>query len=87
MCSSDLPAILAMAFPRAGFELTLGAKGEASAEVEKLGHRHIEKKASEWHCDRKHRIFTSPAYMYDQAPLHEIFDGIFGLVRELCSSS
>lgn len=77
------PAILALAFKGEGLELTVGAKGEAAGEIEKLGHRHVEKKASEWHSDRKRKIVTTPAYMYDSAPLHEIFEGIHGLVREL----
>lgn len=77
------PAILALAFPGEGLELTLGAKGDASAEIEKLGHRHVEKKAYEWHFDRKHRIATTPAYMYDDAPLDQIFAGIHGLVKTI----
>lgn len=77
------PAILALAFSGRGFELTVGARCEASGEIEKLGHRHVEKKASEWHCDRKNRVVTTPAYMHEAAPLHEIFEGIHGLVREL----
>jgi enhancing lycopene biosynthesis protein 2 len=79
------PALVALAFPKAGLELTLGAKGEASAEIEKLGHRHVEKAPNEWHLDREHKILTTPAYMYDDAPLREIFEGVHGLVRELCS--
>jgi enhancing lycopene biosynthesis protein 2 len=77
------PALLALTFPGKGLELTVGATCEASGEIEKLGHRHVEKKASEWHTDRKHKVVTTPAYMYDSAPLREIFAGIHGLVREL----
>lgn len=77
------PAVLALAFSGKGLELTVGAKGEASGEIEKLGHKHVEKKANEWLCDRNNKIVTTPAYMYDSAPLHEIFAGIHGLVREL----
>ncbi|MGZ3696415.1 MAG: isoprenoid biosynthesis glyoxalase ElbB [Bdellovibrionota bacterium] len=78
------PAILALAFPGKKFELTVGAKSEASAEIEKLGHVHVEKAAHEWHIDRKNRVGTTPAYMYDDAPLDKIFSGIKGLVAELC---
>lgn len=78
------PVILAMAFPGQGLELTLGAKGEAAQEIEKLGQKHLEKRASEWHCDRQKKIVTTPAYMHDSAPLHEIFEGVHGLVREIC---
>lgn len=75
------PAILAMAFPQKHFELTLGAASEASQEIEKLGHHHVAKKANEWLEDRTHKIFTSPAYMIDSAALHEVFDGIRGMVK------
>lgn len=77
------PALLALAFPGQKLELTVGEKSEASGEIEKLGHKHVEKKASEWHCDRRHKVVTTPAYMFDTAPLREIFAGIHGLVREL----
>lgn len=77
------PILLAMAFKGKGFELTLGGKSEASAELEKLGHNHVEKKASEWHVDKKHKLVTTPAYMHDSAPLSEIFQGIRGMAAEL----
>lgn len=77
------PAILALAFRGKALELTLGAASEASAEVEKLGHKHVAKKASEWHLDRRHKVLSTPAYMYDSAPLSEIFEGIRGMVAEL----
>lgn len=77
------PAILALAYSGQGLELTVGEKSEASGELEKLGHKHVEKKANEWHCHRATKIVTTPAYMYDSAPLREIFAGIHGLVREL----
>lgn len=77
------PAILALVFKGKGLELTLGAAGEAAQEVTRLGHRHIVKKASECHADFKNRIVTTPAYMYDDAPLHEIFQGIQLLTQEV----
>lgn len=77
------PAILALSFPDQKLELTLGAQGEAAQEIEKLGHRHIETQPNEAHVDRTHKVVTTPAYMYDQAPLHEIFTGIQKLVNEV----
>jgi enhancing lycopene biosynthesis protein 2 len=78
------PAVLALAFPGQGLELTLGAEGEAAEEIRKLGHKHVPKQPSAWHLDRKHKIATTPAYMYDDAPLHDVFAGIRGMVAELC---
>jgi enhancing lycopene biosynthesis protein 2 len=77
------PAIVALAFRGRGFELTVGARGDASGELEKLGHRHVEKKANEWHLDRHNGIVTTPAYMFDDASLRDVFSGVHGLVREL----
>lgn len=77
------PAIIAMTFPKGDFELTVGAKGEASAELEKLGHRHVERLADECHVDAVNRVVTTPAYMFDDAPLHAIFTGIQMLVSEV----
>lgn len=77
------PAIVGLAFKGRGFELTVGEGGEASQELEKLGHRHVVCRADECHVDRDHRVVTTPAYMYDHAPLHEIFAGIEKLVHEV----
>lgn len=77
------PAIVAMTFRKGNFDLTVGEKGEASQEIEKLGHHHVVKKANECLVDEKHKIVTTPAYMYDEAPLHDIFVGIQKLVKEV----
>jgi enhancing lycopene biosynthesis protein 2 len=81
------PAILALAFKGKNFELTVGEKCEAEQEIEKLGHRHVVRKANDFHVDKGNKIVTTPAYMYDEAPLHEIFTGIQKLVKEVVSLS
>lgn len=77
------PAILALVFKGKGLELTVGAGSEVAQELTRLGHRHVVKKASECHSDFKNRIVSTPAYMYDDAPLHEIFQGIQLLTQEV----
>lgn len=77
------PALVALAFRGQGFELTVGAAGEAAGEIEKLGHRHVVCAANGCHVDSVNRVVTTPAYMYDDAPLHEIFEGIRKLVGEV----
>lgn len=77
------PAILALVFKGKSIDITLGGDSEAVEEILKIGHTHIPKKASEWHVSETHRIVTTPAYMHDKAPLHEIFMGIRGMVSEL----
>ncbi len=77
------PAVIALAFRGAGFELTLGMSGEAAQEIERLGHRHVARRADESHVDRTHRIVSTPAYMIEEAPLHHVFTGIQKLVNEV----
>jgi len=77
------PALVALTFPQKGFELTVGPKSEASQEIEKLGHKHIVCAANGCHIDFSARIATTPAYMLEKAPVHEIFIGIHKLVKEV----
>lgn len=77
------PALLALAFRGDGFELTLGAAGGAATEIEKLGHTHVVKQAHETHVYRTGRIVTTPAYMYDDAELADVFEGIKQMVDEV----
>jgi enhancing lycopene biosynthesis protein 2 len=64
-----------------GVEMTLGAEGGAADELRKLGHTHFVTRPNEIHIDAKHKIVTTPAYMYDDAPIDEVFTGIEKLVE------
>lgn len=81
------PAVVALALKGKSLTLTVGATSEASQEIEKLGHTHQVTKADEHCADREHKVFTTSAYMYDSAPLHEIFTGIQKVVREVCKAA
>lgn len=77
------PALVALALKDAKIEVTLGEESGAAEQVRRMGHTHIVKKANEIHVDRANKIVTTPAYMYDDAPLHEVFEGIGKLVDEV----
>lgn len=77
------PMVVAMAFRHKNFELSEGAEGDVANDIQALGHKHIVLKAHQAHVDLKNKIITSPAYMYDDAPLHEIFDGIENAILKL----
>ena len=81
------PAILALTFRDKQLELTVGPLSETAQEIEKLGHKHVVCRANECHVDEKHKVVTTPAYMIDDAPLHEIFLGIEKLVRAVVALS
>jgi enhancing lycopene biosynthesis protein 2 len=77
------PAVVALALRNEQIEVTVGESGGAAHQIEKIGHRHIAKAAHEIHIDERNNIITTPAYMYDDAPLHDIFTGIKNCVDEV----
>jgi enhancing lycopene biosynthesis protein 2 len=77
------PTIIALAFRGKGIELTVGEPCEVSQEIEKLGHKHRVCRIDQCHTDSMHRVVTTPAYMYDNAELVDIFKGIQSLVEQV----
>lgn len=63
--------------------LTLGEPSEASVAIEKLGHRHQVCQANEFAVDPSHLIYTTPAYMHENASLSEIYQGIHGMIKAM----
>lgn len=70
------PALVGLALKGEKLTLTLGAEGAGADEMRKLGHTHVVTKPSEICVDEPHHLVTTPAYMYDDAPLNEVFVGI-----------
>jgi enhancing lycopene biosynthesis protein 2 len=77
------PAIIAKVLGHKGVTLTVGAKSDASKEIEKTGAHHEICAVDDFITDREHKVITTPAYMYDDAKRHELFNGIRGAIREL----
>ena len=63
--------------------MTLGEDGPEAEELRKMGHKHIVTKPNEIHIDKANKIVTTPAYMYSDAPINEVFEGIKKLVDEV----
>ncbi len=74
------PVIIGLALRRHPLELSVGRESDASRAIEKMGHRHVETRVEECHIDAPHSIVTTPAYMYDNADLGELFEGVRRLV-------
>lgn len=70
------PALVGLALKGEKVTLTLGADGGAADEMRKLGHTHVVTTPSEICVDAEHHLVTTPAYMYDDAPINEVFEGI-----------
>ncbi len=75
------PALVALVLKDKKLELTLGEPGEASSEIEKLGHKHRTCSAHECITDHGNKVVTTPAYMYDDAELADVFRGVRALVQ------
>ncbi|PKU32212.1 es1 protein mitochondrial-like [Limosa lapponica baueri] len=82
------PVLAAKIFP--GCELTVGHDTECekwpyakTAETMKeLGCTHVNKHVTEIHVDAKNKLVTTSAFMCN-APIHEIYDGIGKMVKEV----
>ncbi|EMP32012.1 ES1 protein like protein [Chelonia mydas] len=83
-----IPVLAAKIFP--GCELTVGQDKECekwpyakTAEAMKeLGCKHVNKHVGEIHVDVKNKLVTTSAFMCN-APVHEIYDGIGKMIKEV----
>lgn len=76
------PTLVAKVLGSEGVELTIGDDKETAQEIEKTGARHIECPVEDYIADRRAKILTTPAYMYNAKP-HLVFKGISAMVKEL----
>lgn len=77
------PALVAKVLGSESVSVTIGNDKETAAEIEKTGATHVDKEVHEAHVDQEHKIVSTPAYMYDQAKLHRIQQGISLCVSEV----
>lgn len=79
------PALVALALSgRESAELTLGSDAGCAAAVEKLGQHHRNTpSAREIVVDEAHKLITTPAYMFDDARLSDVWTGIERCVSEV----
>lgn len=78
------PVILAKAFQKyGGLKLTLGEYGDAARAVEAMGAQHKVCKVNETLVDADRKVVTTPAYMYSDARLSDIAEGIEKLCRQV----
>ncbi|MDP4218988.1 MAG: isoprenoid biosynthesis glyoxalase ElbB [Bacteroidota bacterium] len=77
------PALIGLALKGKKLELTLGAEGGEAEEMRKLGHTHFVTRPNEIHIDSNNNLVTTPAYMYGDAPINEVFEGVKKLVDEV----
>ena len=79
------PALVALALQgKTGAELTLGNDEGCAGAMQKLGHKHhLTPDAKEVVIDEVLKLVTTPAYMFDDARLSDVFAGIERCVSEV----
>jgi len=65
-----------------GCEVTIGSDADTAAAIESMGASHSEYPVTEAHIDEANRLVTAPAYMYGDAPIHEVHAGIGDMVTK-----
>lgn len=70
------PAVICLALGQKHPELTIGNDPQTIEVITVLGGKHFTCKPTEVHVDEKLKIVSTPAYMYDDAPISEIAEGI-----------
>ncbi len=78
------PVIAAKILGCEQLDLTIGNDPQTAADIEAMGARHIDCQVWDTVLDRKKKVVTTPAYMFD-APIGEVAKGIEKLVTELIS--
>ncbi len=77
------PALIGLVLGEHGVQVTIGDDKEMAQEIEKTGAKHINKEANEAHADETHKIVSTPAYMYGEARLSDINQGITKCVDQV----
>lgn len=77
------PVLLAKVLGKKKVTITIGDDPNVIAEIKKTGAQHEECPVDDYLTDRECKVVTTPAYMYDNASPHHVFEGIFGLAHEL----
>lgn len=77
------PAVLALALKKG--VVTIGNDAETAQKINKLGVLHENKEVTDTVVDAEHKIVTAPAYMYGEASIAQVAQGIEKTVQALVS--
>lgn len=64
-----------------GCTVTVGDDAGVAAAIEKMGATHADRPVTEPAIDEANNLVTVPAYMYGDAPIHDVIDGIAAMVE------
>ncbi|MCA9311694.1 MAG: isoprenoid biosynthesis glyoxalase ElbB [Phycisphaerales bacterium] len=73
------PVLAAKVIP--GCAVTIGQDAGVAGAIAAMGSRHVERPVTDAFTDEANRVVTAPAYMYGEAPIHEVIEGIGAMVE------
>ncbi len=77
------PALIALALKDKGIELTIGNDPDTASALRTLGAVHKNCAPNEIAVDLKNKVVSTPAYMYDDAGLAKISEGIAACIKKV----
>ena len=77
------PALMSMVLGKHGIKLTIGQQEDVAKAIESTGAKHERHETAKEVCiDQEHKIISTPAYMFDEAKVHHVYEGIHQLVNK-----
>lgn len=73
-----------------GCAVTIGDDDGTASAIEAMGSRNVAKAVTEAHVDEQNHVVSTPAYMYGDAPVHEVYEGIGQMIERtlaLCGAA
>lgn len=64
-----------------GVDVTIGDDADAAAAISQMGSRNVVRPVTEACVDERNGIITAPAYMYGDAPVHQVYEGIGRMIE------
>ena len=77
------PALVALTFGKSAPNLTIGNDQATAEAIESLGAKHTNCPVTECVVDKENKIVTTPAYMYGDAKVNEVYQGIHSAIRKV----
>ncbi len=65
--------------------MTIGNDAGTAAAIAKMGSTNVSKPVTEACVDEKNHLVTTPAYMYAEAPVHQVYEGIGAMIDGVMS--
>lgn len=68
-----------------GAAVTIGNDPGTAAAIAAMGSKNVERPVEAAYTDEANRLVTSPAYMYGEAPVHLVYEGIGRMIEQVLS--